>query len=157
MKIESLNDLSAVVHGADRRAQESNLEVATFERFLNQEMAEVRSGPAIQVPEASAGGGQGLPGTPVAEAAGGVPPLFGALTGVLDRLMDMCSQSVGPPPKLEAVAQVLTDLGHAADEVLRHTQSLAEDHPARRIAAEARVLAYVESIKWRRGDYLELG
>ncbi len=157
MKIENLHDLRKLVHGADPRARESSSGEATFERFLDQEMAAVQTGTIVQVPAPSSAETQGLRGAPGAEAAGGTPPLFEALTGVLDRLTDMCSQGVGTAQDLEAMAQGITDLGHAADEVLRRTQSLAEDHPARRIAAEARVLAYVESVKWRRGDYLELG
>jgi hypothetical protein len=33
-------------------------------------------------------------------------------------------------------------------------KELPEEHPLRRIADELNILTYVESVKWRRGDYI---
>ncbi|MBC7357759.1 MAG: hypothetical protein H5U10_04380 [Desulfacinum sp.] len=73
---------------------------------------------------------------------------------VLEGLEDLAEQLSGNAARLKDVGRRLEDLGASAEEAWKAAQELAPDHPLRRIAEEARVVAYVESIKWGRGDYL---
>lgn len=154
MKIESLQGLNGVVPSEDKKVQQGGAGGASFESFLIHEMAGLQTGAAIRVDEVSGGETSRVSRVMRGDETGGMPPLWGAFGGALDRLLQMCPQDPGGPADLEAMAKALTDLGQAADAVLHHTQALAQDHPVRRLAEEARVLAYVESVKWARGDYL---
>ncbi len=154
MKIESLHGVNGIIHDEEKKARQEGPGGSSFESFLVHEMAGLQTGPASRVDAALAADTPGATGVSRGNEAGGMPPFLGAFGGALDRLAQMCAQERSGPADLEAVAQALTELGQAADEVLHHTQALAGDHPVRRLAEEARVLAYVESVKWARGDYL---
>jgi hypothetical protein len=155
MKIESLQDLSGIVHEENRKAGQTAAAGSSFQQLLDEAVA------AGGQPESTVQS-SGVFGWNVSSAEGvsnsnetkAMPPMMGAFDGALGQLVHLCAQAGHAPLDLDAVAQALTNLGQTADEIVHRTQSLAESHPVRRLAEEARVLAYVESVKWRRGDYL---
>lgn len=62
---------------------------------------------------------------------------------------------------LDSGATSLKDLGHAvgtlseqADSLQQTVKDLPGDHPLRKFGDELNVLAYTESVKWQRGDYV---
>lgn len=155
MKIQNIQDLNGIVSEENRKAGRTGPAGSSFQQLLDEEVAaggQPASG--AQGPMASISNVSSPMGVVMPNGTEGMAPLVGTFDGVLGQLVQLCSPGAQAPVDLEAVAQALTDLGRTADEIVRRTQSLAEDHPVRRLAEEARVLAYVESVKWRRGDYL---
>jgi|WetSurMetagenome_2_1015567.scaffolds.fasta_scaffold65444_3 hypothetical protein len=57
----------------------------------------------------------------------------------------------GDPRKLEHIIQ---SLPKNAESLKSQLGDLSEGHPLKSVADEFEILAYVESIKWNRGDYL---
>ncbi|WP_448383070.1 hypothetical protein [Desulfosoma sp.] len=155
MKVESLQDLSRIVQEENRQASRTGPAGASFQQLLNEAAAVgVQSQSVVQGPTASGWNVSSAVGASMPNETEGMHPMMGALDGALGQLATLCTQAGQAPLDLRAVAQALTNLGQTADEIVRRTQALAENHPVRRLAEEARVLAYVESVKWRRGDYL---
>ena len=152
MKIENLNQVNPVTPEESQKTRRTESGSESFQQILAQEAFGIQ--PGSQVSEtAAASVFTETVGAAVGEH-GMSGPWVGMLGGALDQLSAACFETSGAGAPLEAIAQALTDLGQAADEAMRRTQTLPEDHPLRRTALEARVLAYVESVKWRRGDYL---
>ncbi|HOV85471.1 MAG TPA: hypothetical protein PLM79_03855 [Syntrophobacteraceae bacterium] len=70
----------------------------------------------------------------------------------LDRLArELEGPGSSEPKRTEALIESLRS---EAERLREETRSLPEDHPLRKISDELSVTAYVESIKWNRGDYL---
>jgi len=77
-----------------------------------------------------------------------------AVEGTLDRLEELQSALQDPKGGLKHVATAIGDLTSAAAELQGRVTGLPQDHPLRQMADELSVLACVESVKYRRGDYL---
>lgn len=152
MKIETDHRVEGVLRGA-QKTQRSGTGVTSFDDLLHQEMGGLAGNMAVPATGALEGHGISMTQGPTANAWAASPAMQ-AMGGALERLAAVCSNAFGGSVDLHAMGQMLTDLGQAAEEVLERTQTLQDDHPVRRMAQEARVLAYVESIKWRRGDYV---
>ncbi|MGQ9485448.1 MAG: hypothetical protein ACUVSA_10910 [Desulfosoma sp.] len=152
MKIENGNPIGSILWDAEKRGK-SGTGAASFDELLHQEMESGLQGVAVSAAGTLKGNDVGR-----MEGSAGMPgawlPAMQAMGGALDRLAAACSHALGGSLDLQAMGRTLSDLGHAAEEVLQHTQMFQDDHPVRRMAQEARLLAYVESIKWRRGDYV---
>lgn len=152
MKIENENPIGSVLLDA-QKTRKSETGAASFDEVLHQEMEGGLKATAVSAAGAlkknDVARMEGLACTP-----GAWSPAMEAMEGALDRLAAACSHALGGPLDLRAMGRTLSDLGQAAEEILQHTQMFQDDHPVRRMAQEARVLAYVESIKWRRGDYV---
>lgn len=54
----------------------------------------------------------------------------------------------------KAVDRIVQDLPAKLESLQKSLPDLQADHPLRLIAEELSVLSYVESVKWRRGDYV---
>jgi len=54
---------------------------------------------------------------------------------------------------LKAVEDAIVTLTRESDSLNEKLAELPDMHPLRQIGEELRVLAYVENVKWRRGDY----
>jgi hypothetical protein len=52
------------------------------------------------------------------------------------------------------VDQAISSLASTADLLQQKVASLPAEHPLRQIGNELAVVAHVESVKWRRGDYI---
>jgi len=155
MKIESLQDLSGIVFEENRKAGQTGAAGSSFQEVLDEAVAVGgQSEFAVQGPTASGSNNSSAGDASKSNETEVMSPMMGAFDGALGQLVHLCAQAGHAPLDLDAVAQALTNLGQTADEIVHRTQSLAENHPVRRLAEEARVLAYVESVKWRRGDYL---
>ncbi|SMC19454.1 hypothetical protein SAMN02746041_00681 [Desulfacinum hydrothermale DSM 13146] len=76
------------------------------------------------------------------------------IQGVLDELDNLSQQLMEGGPYWKGVDERLRNLEASAEQAWKATQDLAPGHPLRQLAEEARVVAYVESVKWARGDYL---
>lgn len=69
----------------------------------------------------------------------------------LDSLLETLeSRNVG----LKNLQDVISSLSSEAEDLRAHAQGLTEDNPLRAASEELSVLAYVESVKWKRGDYI---
>ena len=72
----------------------------------------------------------------------------------INRLADLQSALQDPKGGLKAVDAAIGDLSASAGEMQESVAGLPENHLLRQIADELSILAHVESIKYRRGDYL---
>lgn len=77
---------------------------------------------------------------------------LGAVAKNLDRLARELEDPCAIHPK--RAEALLRSLSTEADRLGEETRSLPEGHPLRRISDELRIMTYVESVKWNRGDYL---
>lgn len=79
---------------------------------------------------------------------------YGHITSLESRLSQVHSlldSAAGNPRKLESVIQMLAK---ESESLSSEVSSLPGHHPLKAVAEEFELLAYVESIKWQRGDYL---
>lgn len=81
----------------------------------------------------------------------GVEAVISSTIGQLEEV-ERCLRNSGESPK--RIDDVITSLTLEAEKLQQSAQNLPVDHPLRQIAGEVSVLAHVESMKWRRGDYL---
>lgn len=77
-----------------------------------------------------------------------------AIDSQLVRLEEVGTALQNENVNLRAVEAALTQVGEEAKSLDSSLGSLPQDHPLRQIGNELNVLTYVESVKWRRGDYL---
>lgn len=77
-----------------------------------------------------------------------------AVEGTINQLEKLQLALEDPKEGLRAVAASIGDLSASAEELQERTTGLPADHPLRPMADELSVLAHVEAIKFRRGDYL---
>jgi len=91
-----------------------------------------------------------VPPSPPVEASA----LAGEMEGMLDRLqgleLGLARGELTPRRAVEALADMNREMEGLGDRL----EALPSEHPLRRMGEEIRVLAYVESVKWNRGDYL---
>jgi hypothetical protein len=57
-------------------------------------------------------------------------------------------------PDLRRIEQIISELGAEARRLEERTAALPGAHPLRTVSNELNVLAFVEEVKWRRGDYV---
>lgn len=77
-----------------------------------------------------------------------------AIEGQLGKLDEMGTALQDESVSLKKVDAMLTDLSEEAKSLDSSLEGLPQEHPLRQIGDELNVLTYVESVKWRRGDYL---
>jgi hypothetical protein len=77
-----------------------------------------------------------------------------AVEGTISRLEKLQLALQEPKEGLKKVEAAIGDLSTGAEELQQNVVSLPENHPLRQMADELAVLAHVESVKYRRGDYL---
>ena len=69
--------------------------------------------------------------------------------------MDRYAEALGDEARtLKEIAPLADDLGQAADRLSRLSNNLKESDPLKGMSSEAAVLATVEAMKFRRGDYV---
>jgi hypothetical protein len=85
----------------------------------------------------------------VSDLSQAVSSLDGILTQ-LDSLKNALQQT-GPPKAINALIEQINSQTAGLDDKM---SGLPADHPLRDMAEELKVTAYMESLKWRRGDYL---
>ena len=69
--------------------------------------------------------------------------------------MDRYAAALGDEARtLKEIAPLADDLGQAADRLSRLSHNLRESDPLKGLSSEAAVLATVEAMKFRRGDYV---
>jgi hypothetical protein len=83
--------------------------------------------------------------------AGPLEQAVAATIGQLDRVEQLLQSPAASPKKLD---EVINSLSSEAEKLQTSLGDLSNDHPLHQIATETAVLAAVESIKWKRGDYL---
>jgi hypothetical protein len=74
--------------------------------------------------------------------------------GTINRLETLQFALQDPKGGMKSVKAAIGDLAASAGELQESVTGLPETHPLRRIAEELSILAHVESIKYKRGDYL---
>ncbi|MHC1745241.1 MAG: hypothetical protein AB9873_19740 [Syntrophobacteraceae bacterium] len=77
--------------------------------------------------------------------------LLASTETLLSRIESDLDAAGDKPRKLESIIQ---SLSMEADSLKSDLGNLPEGHPLKAVAAELDILAYVESVKWNRGDYL---
>jgi hypothetical protein len=69
--------------------------------------------------------------------------------------MDLYALALGDEARtLKDIAPLADDLGQAADRLSRLSHKLKENDPLKGLSSEAAVLATVEAMKFKRGDYV---
>lgn len=69
----------------------------------------------------------------------------------LDQLLEGLENS---DPNLKALENAIASLSSKATDLNELAEELREDSNLKKLSDELNVLSYVESIKWKRGDYL---
>jgi len=156
MKVTRTSDVGTPesVEGARRPAKPEG----EFGRVFQEELNQLASG-AQQITRADAGTAP-LEATPIAPFALG--PIRVAESGTVERAIDSAMDRLDQVGKLlgdikvtpRTVNQAIDQLSTQAEELRQAVQTLPIEHPLQQISNEVSVLATVEAIKWKRGDYL---
>ena len=91
-----------------------------------------------------------LPAASGAECSG----VADAIESQLGRLEQVGTALQNENVSLKTVDAALAQVGEETNSLDSSLGALPEEHPLRQIGNELKVLTYVESVKWRRGDYL---
>jgi hypothetical protein len=83
--------------------------------------------------------------------SGPVEQSVASTIGQLDRVEQLLHSPVATPKNVD---DAVNSLASAAEKLQTGLGDLPGDHPLHQIATETSVLAAVESMKWKRGDYL---
>jgi hypothetical protein len=68
--------------------------------------------------------------------------------------LDAIERSIGDSKgNLKTIDRMLESLSREAEGFEKNIASLSDEHPLRQLGEQLSVLAYVESVKWKRGDY----
>jgi hypothetical protein len=156
MKVTRTSDVGTPepVEGARRPAKPEE----DFGRVFQEELNQIASG-AQQATRADAGTAP-LETTPTAPFALG--PIRISESGTVERVIDSTMDRLDQVGRLlgditvtpRAVNQAIDQLSTQAEELRQAVQTLPTEHPLQQIGNEISVLATVEAIKWKRGDYL---
>lgn len=71
--------------------------------------------------------------------------------GRLEEVQQSVSDQATSPKKID---EMISSLSRDVDSMQEKLASLPKEHPLRKIGNELSLVAHVESVKWRRGDYL---
>jgi hypothetical protein len=77
-----------------------------------------------------------------------------AIDAQLGKLEEIGNSLQDSNVSLKQVDEMMTGLSNEADNLQTSLGDLPSEHPLRQIGDELNVLSYVESVKWRRGDYI---
>jgi hypothetical protein len=77
-----------------------------------------------------------------------------AVEGTINRMEKLQSALQDSTGSLKQVQAAVTELVAGAEDLQQSVVALPENHQLRQMADELTVLAHVESVKYRRGDYL---
>ena len=154
MTIKPLDNLYQTLAQQAKSPSARPEEAPDFARFL----AERPAAPAAKIPAGSAEAvlmeNQALSGLilPGLESSG--LQARQQLERTLDQ-MDRYAVALGDEGRtLKDIAPLADDLGQAADRLARLSHGLKENDPLRGLSNEAAVLATVEAMKFKRGDYI---
>ncbi|MEN6439357.1 MAG: hypothetical protein ABFD97_12345 [Syntrophobacter sp.] len=152
MKIDSLLN-SQIIQGkpeVDQKGAAGREDV--FAALLQNEMTNVEE--TMSQPGVS-GIDAGLQISPI-QALSGDSGTMDGIAGIQDVISKLQSLEKGlqenKSPK--DIDGIITEMGDAAAKLKDNTNSLPENTELSDMAEEVKVTAYMESIKWRRGDYL---
>jgi hypothetical protein len=81
-------------------------------------------------------------------------PVETAIDATLEQLERVSQLLHNPAVSSRKVDDAITLLSAEASKLQNDVDGLPGDHPLRQIATETSILATVESMKWKRGDYL---
>jgi hypothetical protein len=156
MKVTRTSDVGTPepVEGARRPAKPEG----EFGRVFEEELNQIAPG-AQQVTRADAGTAP-LETTPIAPFALG--PIRLSQSGTVEHAIDSTMDRLDQVGKLlgditvtpRTVNQAIDQLSIQAEKLRQAVQTLPTEHPLQQIGNEVSVLATVEAIKWKRGDYL---
>lgn len=80
--------------------------------------------------------------------------VYEALASGLEKLEALEKAMGDPSTNLRSIDELFNNLSGAIAEMGEFLEDLPGEHPIRAMADELNVLTYVESVKWKRGDYL---
>lgn len=152
MRIDDILKQQSIQGAEESKKQGSTRTNADFGALLNEEM----SGVAVDSgtgPISETGMIGSIIGVGPAEADSQVAQSVSVLEDTISKLdsLEQALQGSSSPKEIDAlVAQIGTETS-GLDEKL---SGLPGDHPLKGIAEELKILSYVESVKWKRGDYL---
>ncbi len=154
-----INEISTWLAGQEAKRVKDSQESGKndFAQLLKNEM----TGPGHDISLNDAIGGPASPlgiwetPAPMSDSSqqSGVPQAVSAIEGVLtqlDSLMTALQQTASPKEIDNLIQQINTQAAGLDDKM----SGLPADHQLRNVAEELKVAAYMESVKWKRGDYL---
>lgn len=158
MRIDDING-KLPIHQQQETARQGRSESKdVFELLLEKELSAVdkpSETPTIALETTGPSGMTGLlPGTAFQDisAVDFVPSgVLSTSDALLSRIESLIEGAEGRPRNMEGIVQALAK---EAESLKAGLGSLPEGHPLKTVASEFEILAYVESIKWNRGDYL---
>jgi hypothetical protein len=156
MRIDEIQSQQAVQESKQSKGPQSDGRDDVFALLLQSEMAgpgeQTAPGGALcapmSVPDPRI---QSLSGN--SAQAGGLSQTISAVNGLLtqfDSLKNALQQTRSPKQINALIEQINAHAANLDDKM----SGLPADHKLRDIAEELKITAYMESLKWRRGDYL---
>ena len=154
MTIKPLDPLHQVPAQARTAAARPAADAPNFAQVLAEQEAAASVKPAAAAAPAAILKNQALSGLIMQGAETAGLEARRQLTQTLDR-MDIYATALGDEARtLKDIAPLADDLGQAADRLSRLSHKLKESDPLKELSNEAAVLATVEAMKFKRGDYV---
>lgn len=152
MKIDGIGKPQAVEGSSEAGRKNCTRLDETFANLLQDEISGAKEETGAD-PVASLGGIQSILEIGMmpsdAQLSGQISALEDTLTQ-LDSLKDSLGKSMSPKQTEGIFNLINSQVAGLQDEL----KSLPDDHPLKAMAEELSVATYMESVKWKRGDYL---
>jgi hypothetical protein len=154
-----ISEIKSCIAGSElKKAKPAEGSPGEFSRLLAEESG--KTGEAIggvgsgMEPVALPSAGSFLPAGLGKDFSGGYLKVDRDLEGCINRLEKLQLALQNPKGDLKSIEAAINDLNVSAVGLQESVADLPEKHLLRRMADELSILAHVESIKYRRGDYL---
>lgn len=158
MKIGDIGGLERIQTGPEVSGKKKALGTEEFGRLLAEELNPQTTAPLSPstMPERVAGiePSMEMPPVTACQDCQGERQALEALGSLEERLGRIEHSLSDPDISLKALDDVIGSLAGDARQLEQGLSALPDGHPMRQTGEELQVLAYVESVKWARGDYL---
>jgi hypothetical protein len=159
MKIGEITEKQSIQRSQDVSQEKRSAKSEDFKTLFENEL-NLPAGPAQIVPkemESSVAMAGGVDLSSIWNASvlrNDTPEAFSAARDVGERLEQMSRLIDDGSGSLKRIDEMINALSKESETLREGVKNLPEDHPLRKAGDELSVLAYVESVKWQRGDYL---
>lgn len=163
MKVQELTGGPAIQKGSDVAREKASVKSNAFQDLLTEELDRKTD---LEKDEGISLGGAGVMNAPVGMYSESSAAIYaykgdddmGMTTDAIHSLsggLDVIDRSIGSgDASLKTVGEMIERLSQEAEGFRKGVDRLPSDHPLRQLSDQVGVLAYVESVKWKRGDYL---
>ncbi|MHC1726653.1 MAG: hypothetical protein AB9866_11675 [Syntrophobacteraceae bacterium] len=152
MRIDDILKQQGVQQETDLKTRKGDRNEGAFEKLLESEMSGVGSNVGAD-PVLGPGGLNAVWGIESMTAGSELSQPISALENTLSSI-DLLGEALQGNKSPKEIDTIIARINSSAAELDEKLSGLPADHPLKDMAEEVKVAAYIESVKWKRGDYL---